>query len=186
MKAESKFVTYVIGLSQLSGTVSELAVLVERARVVLGEVSAKLSLILLLQSVELALVAVEVVIVALLSEMTEDLARRVVEVLLTTVLILGRFFAGGVSTLVQGGLARESGNRGSGSALSKLLDITHVLTFLEALLLCRSLRVRRTLVCRGSSISRVSYLSSDGGRVDVGGSFLFLGSVLLSHLNKAN
>ena len=102
MKAESKFVTYVIGLSQLSGTVSELAVLVERARVVLGEVSAKLSLILLLQSVELALVAVEVVIVALLSEMTEDLARRVVEVLLTTVLILGGFFACGVSSLVHG------------------------------------------------------------------------------------
>ena len=35
-----EFVTYVIGLSQLSGAVSELAVLVERAGTVLSEVSA--------------------------------------------------------------------------------------------------------------------------------------------------
>jgi hypothetical protein len=100
--ADFEFVTYVVGLSELGGTVSELAVLVERAVTLFGEVSAQLSLILLLESVELTLVAVEVVIVALLSEVTKDLARRVVEVLLTTVLILGGFFACGVSSLVHG------------------------------------------------------------------------------------
>jgi hypothetical protein len=164
-RAESSFTEIlgkrIIGLSQLSGTVSELAVLVERTREVIGVVSAQLSLILLLQSVELALVAVEVVIVALLSEMTKNLTRRVVEVLLTTVLILGGFFASGVSTLVHG-LARERVHSGSGSTLSKLLALAEGVTFFDALLLCRSLRVRRTLVCRGSCIRRVSYLSSDG------------------------
>jgi len=159
--AEFEFVTYVIGLSQLSGTVSELAVLVERASRVLSVVSAKLSLVLLFQSVELTLVAVEVVIVALLSEVTKDLARRVVEVLLTTVLILGGFFASGVGVL-RSTLARESSNRGSGGTLGELLAIAQVFTFLKGLLLCRSLRVRRTLSCRWGSISRVSYLSSSG------------------------
>lgn len=159
--SEFEFVTYVICLSQLSRTMSELAVLVERARTVLGEVSAKLSLVLLLQSVELALIAVEVVIVALLSEMTKNLTGRVVEVLLATVLVLGGFFASGVGILICT-LARESSNRGSGGTLGKLLTLAEVFTFLDGLLLCRSLRVRRTLSCRGSSISQVSYLSSSG------------------------
>ena len=90
--ADFEFVTYVIGLSQLRGTVSELAVLVKRASAILSEVSAKLSLVLLLQSVELALITIEIVVIALLSKVTENLARRVVEVLLATVLILGGFF----------------------------------------------------------------------------------------------
>ena len=155
-----EFVTYVIGLSQLSGAVSELAVLVERAGSVLSEVSAKLSLVLLLESVELALVAVEVVIVALLSEVTKDLARRIVEVLLATVLVLGGFFTRG--SILTSILARESSNSGSGSTLSELLALAQVNTVLTGLLLCRSLRVRRLLGCRGSCISRVSYLSCSG------------------------
>lgn len=79
---------------------SELAVLVKRAGASFGEMSAQLSLVLLLQGVELALVAIEVVVVALLSEMTQDLARRVVEVLLAAVLIFGWFLASRVSLLI--------------------------------------------------------------------------------------
>lgn len=53
----------IIGLSELLRAVSKLAVLVERAGAGLGEVAAELSLVLLLERVELALVSVEVVVV---------------------------------------------------------------------------------------------------------------------------
>ena len=59
---------------------SKLAVLVERAGAGLGEVAAELSLVLLLERVELALVSVEIIVVGLLSEMLQNLTRRVVEV----------------------------------------------------------------------------------------------------------
>ena len=61
---------------------SKLAVLSKRALVVGEEVFAHLSLVLLLQSVELALVSIEVVEVALLSEVSHHFAWWIVEVLL--------------------------------------------------------------------------------------------------------
>jgi hypothetical protein len=72
--------TYVIWLSQLGRSVSKLAELLEWALSRLEEMLAHLSLELLLQGVELALVAVEVVVVRLLSEVPEDLAWWVVKV----------------------------------------------------------------------------------------------------------
>lgn len=53
----------IIGLSELLGAVGKLAVFVERAGAGLREVAAELSLVLLLERVELALVSVEVVVV---------------------------------------------------------------------------------------------------------------------------
>ena len=67
---------------------SELAILVERTRASFEEMFAELGLVLLLQRVELALVAIKIVIVALLSQVTQDLARRIVEVALLSILVL--------------------------------------------------------------------------------------------------
>ena len=67
---------------------SELAVLVKGTIASLEEMFAELGLVLLLQRVELALVAIEIVIVALLSQVTQDLARRIVEVALLSILVL--------------------------------------------------------------------------------------------------
>jgi len=71
-----------VGLSKFRRSVSELAILRERTISILGEVFAHLGLVLLLQGVKLALVAVEVVVVGLLSQVSHDLAWWVVEVLL--------------------------------------------------------------------------------------------------------
>lgn len=67
---------------------SELAVLVKGTIASVEEMFAELGLVLLLQRVELALVAIEIVIVALLSQVTQDLARRIVEVALLSILVL--------------------------------------------------------------------------------------------------
>lgn len=67
---------------------SELAVLVERTGAAFEEMFTELGLVLLLERVELALGAIEIVIVALLSQVTEDLARRIVEVALLSILVL--------------------------------------------------------------------------------------------------
>ena len=75
-------------MSELLGSVSELAVLVKGTIASLEEMFAELGLVLLLQRVELALVAIEIVIVALLSQVTQDLARRIVEVALLSILVL--------------------------------------------------------------------------------------------------
>lgn len=81
-------VTYVGSLSKLFGSVCELAVLVEWAHASVKEMFAELGLVLLLERVELALVAIKIVIVALLSQVTQDLARRIVEVALLSILVL--------------------------------------------------------------------------------------------------
>jgi len=52
---------------------SELAIFLKAASTMLHEVFAKLSLVLLFQSIELTLVAVKVVIVTLLGKMPENL-----------------------------------------------------------------------------------------------------------------
>lgn len=59
---------------------SELAVLMKWTFIIFKEVFAHLSLKLLLKCVKLALVTVEVVIIGLLSEVLQNLTRRVVEV----------------------------------------------------------------------------------------------------------
>ena len=74
--------TYVVGLTEFLWAMGELAVLLEWALAGVEVVLAHLSLVLLLESVELALVAVEVVVVRLLSEVSQNLAGWVVEVLL--------------------------------------------------------------------------------------------------------
>lgn len=75
----------IVWLSQLFATMSELAVLVEWAFTVVYEMLAHLGLVLLLQSVELALISVEVVIVALLGKVSHHFAWWIVEVLLLAV-----------------------------------------------------------------------------------------------------
>ena len=59
----SKRFTYVIWLPELSGAMGELAELVKWAVAVVSEVLAQLCLILLLQGINLALAAIEAVVV---------------------------------------------------------------------------------------------------------------------------
>lgn len=66
---------------------SKLAELFKTASTMFHKVLAQLSLVLLLKCVELALVTIKVVIVALLSQMTEHFRWRVVEVARSTILI---------------------------------------------------------------------------------------------------
>jgi predicted nucleotidyltransferase len=73
---------WIIALSELVWTMSELAKLLERANAVLHEMLAHLGLVLLLESIELALVSIEVIVITLLGKMAHHLTRRVVEVLL--------------------------------------------------------------------------------------------------------
>jgi len=71
---------WVIWLSQLSWSVSELAELVEWALSFVHKMFAHLGLIFLLELVELTLVSVEIVIVVLLGEMSKYFTWRIVEV----------------------------------------------------------------------------------------------------------
>lgn len=66
---------------------SKLAVFFKAAITMLHEMFAKLSLILLLECIELSLVAIEVVVVALLGEVPENLRWRIVEVARSTILV---------------------------------------------------------------------------------------------------
>jgi len=70
----------VIWLSEFGWAVSKLAELLERALSVVKIMLAHLSLILLLESIELSLVTVETIIVGLLSQMSQNLAWWVVKV----------------------------------------------------------------------------------------------------------
>ena len=65
--------TYIIGLSELVGSMSELAEFLEATSTMLHKVLAKLGLVLLLESVELDLVTVKVIVVTLLGKMSEHL-----------------------------------------------------------------------------------------------------------------
>tara|TARA_B110000285_G_scaffold231569_1_gene300572 strand:- start:532 stop:783 length:252 start_codon:yes stop_codon:yes gene_type:complete len=60
--------------------VSKLAILLKWACIVFEIVLAHLGLELLLKCIELALVSVEIIVIGLLSEMLQNLTRRVVEV----------------------------------------------------------------------------------------------------------
>ena len=91
---------------------SELAVLLKGALAALEEVAAELRLVLLLERVELALVSVEVVVVRLLGQVSEDLLRRVVEIPLPRrVVLLEPALAGAVRELLG-----ASGSRGGVTA----------------------------------------------------------------------
>jgi hypothetical protein len=72
-------------LSELNITMGKLAELVKWAGLVLQIVLAELGLILLLQSVDLALVSVEAVVVRLIGEASEDLTWWIVEVSWSTI-----------------------------------------------------------------------------------------------------
>ena len=75
----------------------ELAIFVEWAVAVLQEVTAELSLVLLLERVELALVSVEVVVVRLLGQVSEHLLGRIVEIALLLGLVLVVFGLAGAA-----------------------------------------------------------------------------------------
>lgn len=79
---------WVIWLSQLSGSMSELAELHEWAVSLFHEMFAHLGLIFLLELVELTLVSVEVVIVVLLGEMSKNFTWWVVKVSWSAVSII--------------------------------------------------------------------------------------------------
>ena len=88
---------------------SELAELLEWALVIVDVVLAHLSLELLLHGVELTLIAVEVIVVALLGQMSHDLSWWVVEISLLTVgiklsLLVLVLFAGRVGLSLQDSL----------------------------------------------------------------------------------
>lgn len=83
---------WVIWLSQLSGSMSELAELHEWAVSLFHEMFAHLGLIFLLELVELTLVSVEVVIVVLLGEMSENFTWWVVKVSWSAVSIISLTF----------------------------------------------------------------------------------------------
>lgn len=70
----------VIWLSELRRSMGELAVLLERAYIILKIVLAHLGLIFLLKCIELALVSIKVIVVRLLSEVLQNLTRWVVKV----------------------------------------------------------------------------------------------------------
>jgi hypothetical protein len=72
--------TYVIWLSEFCWSVSELAELLERTFSSVKEMFAHLSLEFLLQGVELTLVAVEIVVVGLLGQVSKDFTWWVVKV----------------------------------------------------------------------------------------------------------
>jgi hypothetical protein len=70
----------IVWLSEIFWSVGELTVLSEWTFVVVQVVLAQLSFVFLLQSIELALVSVEVVVVGLLSKVPHHFSRWVVEV----------------------------------------------------------------------------------------------------------
>ena len=72
--------TYIVWLSEIFWSVGKLTVLSEWTFVVVQVVLAQLSFVFLLQSIELALVSVEVVVVGLLSKVPHHFSRWVVEV----------------------------------------------------------------------------------------------------------
>lgn len=72
--------TYIIWLSQLLWSMSELAILGKRAVLVLHEVLAKLSLIFLFQRVKLTLISIEIFVIWLLSQLSNDFAWWIVKI----------------------------------------------------------------------------------------------------------
>ena len=155
---------------------SELAVFFQTASSVLHEMFAKLSLILLLKCVELALITVEVVVIALLSKVSEDLRWGIVEVAGSSILItfVVSSFSFGVCNISRLGLLVN----GKIHALS--LDWRRSLCFLKALL---ALELDR----RGVLVDLLTERASSSGRwlylIDHNSGF-FVRLNLVHHLNK--
>jgi len=78
----------IVGLSELLRPMCELAVFIEWTFSRFSEMPAELSLILLLERVEMTLISVEIIVVRLLGQVSEHLLRRVVEIALLSGLIL--------------------------------------------------------------------------------------------------
>jgi len=87
----------IVRLSELLGPVCELAVFIERTFSRLREVPAELSLVLLLERVEMTLVSVEIVVVRLLGQVPEHLLGRIVEIALLSGLVLVVFGLAGAT-----------------------------------------------------------------------------------------
>ena len=120
-----EFVTYISSLSKFFSAMSELAVLFERTASSVQEMFAELGLVLLFQRVELALVSIEVVIVTLLSQVPEDLARRVVEVAFLAIFVLRL----GRTTLLRV-FARRIGGCGRSTVLVRTVSLVRRLLWL--------------------------------------------------------
>ena len=82
------FVTYIVRLSELLRPVCELAVFIEWTFSRFSEMPAELSLILLLERVEMTLVSVEIIVVRLLGQVPEHLLWWIVEIALLSGLVL--------------------------------------------------------------------------------------------------
>ena len=120
LNSVSKFVTYIVRLSELLGPVSELAIFIERTFSSLREVPAELSLVLLLERVEMTLVTVEIVVVRLLGQVPEHLLGWIVEIALLSRLVLVVFGLAGAT--VRG--IRALGGRGFAFvALATLIEL---------------------------------------------------------------
>jgi hypothetical protein len=169
----------IIGLSELLSPVSKLAVFFKTAVTVLHEMFAKLSLIFLLESVELALVAIEVVIVALLSEVSEHLGWRVVEVTRPTILValVVSSFAFRLGNIGRLGFSVKVKIHALSLSWGRSLGISMALLALEISILDR----------RGGFVDLLTERTSSGGRllylIDDDLSF-FLCLSLVHHLNK--
>lgn len=88
----------IIWLSEIFLTMCKLAVLCQRALTVFEVMFAQLSFIFLFQGVELTLVAIEVVVVGLLSQVSHDLSGWIIEISwpsigIKTLTFVARFFA---------------------------------------------------------------------------------------------
>lgn len=77
----------IIGLSELAGSMGELAEFLKAASSMLHKVLTELGLVLLLESVELALVTIEVIVVTLLGKMSQHLRWWVVKVARPAILV---------------------------------------------------------------------------------------------------
>lgn len=117
---------WVVWLSQLSWSVSELAELHKWAVSLIHEMLAHLSLIFLFELVELSLVSVEIVIVVLLSEMSKNFTWRIVEVSWSSVSIVSLSFISlflGLSGSKLGFSALTSSSRWLGKGGSSWLTV---------------------------------------------------------------
>ena len=136
----------------------ELAVFVEWASAGLQEVPAELSLILLFERVELALISVEIVVVRLLGQMSEHLLRRVVEIALLLGLVL-------VVLGLAGAAMRGTGGLGGRILTTAAFLVTGVLPLrLGSLQVIAALTVFR-LLRRGRLLLRGRRLRRVGGRL---------------------
>lgn len=169
----------IVGLSELRGSMSELAVFFKAAGTMFHEMFAKLSLILLLKRIELALVAIKVVVVALLGEVSENLGWGIVEVARSTILValIVSSFAFLMCNISRLGLLVNGKIQALSLNWRRSLGIIEALLAYEISILDRRGMFVDLFTKRTSSGGRWLYLIGD----DV---CLFLSISLVHHLNK--